>query len=330
MLTTRENLLQTLRGGSPDRFVTGWEPFKIILNDPVYAYLRAGRKKGGMSVDRWGTWINWPEDQPAAMPHITEANKVLKDITRWRELQIPDLEANCGTDWSAALDTVAQMNPDEKLSVAFMPTGLFEQSHFLMGFEDTLCNLMLEPDAMLELLEAIFTFKMTHARLLAENLKPDIILSHDDWGEKTRLFMNPEIWREFFKPFYARLYGYIRSQGILVMHHADSFCEPIAEDMAEIGIDIWQGVLPQNDIPKMQKQLGGRMTLMGGIDTAAIDVAGWTEDAVRAETRRACLAYGRTGHYIPSHTYGLFGTLYPEVEGIIHDEINRCSREVFG
>ena len=32
--------------------------------------------------------------------------------------------------------------------------------------------------------------------------------------------------------------------------------------MVELGIDVWQGVLPENDIVKLQKQLHGRMTLM--------------------------------------------------------------------
>ncbi|MFR3264728.1 MAG: hypothetical protein ACLTQN_01780 [Blautia massiliensis (ex Durand et al. 2017)] len=55
------------------------------------------------------------------------------------------------------------------------------------------------------------------------------------------------------------------------MHHADSFLEPIIEDMVELGIDIWQGALPENDIPKLQKQLNRqRMTLMGGIDAAIV------------------------------------------------------------
>ena len=58
----------------------------------------------------------------------------------------------------------------------------------------------------------------------------------------------------------------MHDHGVLVMHHADSFLEPIVEDMAEIGVDVWQGVLPENDILKLQKQLDGRMTLMGGID----------------------------------------------------------------
>jgi hypothetical protein len=37
------------------------------------------------------------------------------------------------------------------------------------------------------------------------------------------------------------------------MHHADSYCQPIAKDMVEVGIDIWEGILPSNDIQQIKK-----------------------------------------------------------------------------
>ena len=79
----------------------------------------------------------------------------------------------------------------------------------------------------------------------------------------------------------------MKDHGVIVMHHADSFCEPIVEDMVEIGVDIWQGVLPQNDIPKIQKQLDGRMVLMGGLEASVVDRADSTEEEIRADVRRA-------------------------------------------
>ena len=41
--------------------------------------------------------------------------------------------------------------------------------------------------------------------------------------------MSPEVWREFFKEPYRKLYDYLHSQGVIVMHHADSYLEPIVE-----------------------------------------------------------------------------------------------------
>lgn len=91
--------------------------------------------------------------------------------------------------------------------------------------------------------------------------------------------------------------------GIIAAHHADCHCAAIAEDMAEIGVDVWQGVIPDNDIVSLQKKLKGSMVLMGGIDSR-IDHKDWTEEEVRRETRRACSEYGKAGSFIPCLTYG--------------------------
>lgn len=140
--------------------------------------------------------------------------------------------------------------------------------------------------------------------------------------------MSPEVWREIIKPQYVKMYRYMKDHGVIILHHSDSFCEPIVEDMVELGIDVWQGVLPTNGIPKLQKQLNGRMTLMGGIDSV-IDRAGAGEDEVRKEVRRACREYGPGGHFIPSLTYGLPGAMFSELDPIIYDEIEAYNKQEF-
>lgn len=330
MLTTRENLLETLKkDGKPDRLVNEYEAFIPVMNDPLNVYTRGNRVRGSVSVDRWGTTILFPEDAPGAMPHITEDNKVCPDITEWQKyVKVPDLVANCSEGWENALEAAAKVDRNEYMVMGFMGTGIFEECHHLMGFEDTLVNFLLEPEAMHELVDAIAEYRFQYAKLLVDNLKPDAIISHDDWGAKHSLFMSPEIWREFFKEHYRRIYGYMHEHGVLVIHHADSFLEPIVEDMAEIGVDIWQGVLPENDILKIQKQLDGRMALMGGIDST-IDRKEFKEEDIRANVRYACETYGPGKNFIPSMTYGLTGTLYPEVDEIIKDEIRKYNKEVY-
>jgi uroporphyrinogen-III decarboxylase len=142
--------------------------------------------------------------------------------------------------------------------------------------------------------------------------------------------MSPEVWREFIKPNYVKAYGYLKSKGIIIMHHADSFMEPIVEDMVELGIDIWQGVLPQNDIVKIQKQLKGRMALMGGLDAAIVDREDSTEREIRSHVRAALEKYAPGGHFIPCITYGGPGTIYPQGDRFINDEIDRYNKEVYG
>lgn len=330
MLTPKQNLLETLKvNGKPDRLVNQYEPFIPILNDPLSKYTRGNRIKGTTSYDRWGTQILFPADAPGPMPHVTEANKVCPDVTQWRKyVTVPDLVANCSDGWEDALQSADEVDRDNYFTMGFMGTGIFEQCHFLMGFEDTLVNFLTEPEAMKELVDTVAEYRFQYAKLLVDNLKPEVILSHDDWGTKHNLFMAPEIWRTFFKDHYRRIYGYMKEHGVIVIHHADSFCQPIVSDMAEIGIDIWQGVLPENDIVAMQQTLAGKMVLMGGVD-ATIDRKDTPEAEIRASVRNTCERYGPGGHFIPSMTYGLKDTIFPHVDPIITDEINRYNKDTY-
>lgn len=331
MLTKKQNFLETLKpDGKPDRLVNDYEACKAVMVDPCQRFTRGNRKKGFTTKDQWGTTYVWPETQMFAFP--TEDDLVCPEITEWRDtVKVPDLVANCSAPelWEDAKAVAAAIDRNEYLVMSFMGTGVWEQAHNLMGIENLCINLKLEPEDTLELLQAIGEYRFQYTKLLVDNLHPDIIISHDDWGSKGNMFISPADWREFIKPQYVKMYKYMKDHGVLIMHHADCFCETIAEDMVDLGIDIWQGVINTNDIVGLQKRLNGRMTLMGGIDSI-IDRPDSTEEEIRTEVRKVCETYGPGGHFIPSITYGLPGTLYPHVNPIMTDEIARYNREVYG
>ena len=322
MATPKEIFLELLKpDGKPERQLVQYEALAVQIPDPIFLYIREGSRPGVTTKDKWGTTILFPEGDPGPTPLITPETKVCPDITRWREyVHAPDIETMCAEGWEPWIGMGREKAGTDKLLTAFMATGIFEQCHFLMGFEDTLTNLYEHPQEMHELIDYILEFRLKYAGLLIDKLHPDAILSHDDWGAKESLFMSPEMWREFFKEPYRKLYQYIRSRGVIVIHHADSFLAPIVEDMAEIGVQVWQGVLPENDIPALQKRLNGSMVLMGGIG-AAIDRPDSTEEEIRSYVRNALESYCPGGHYIPSITYGGPGTVFPHVDPIINEEI---------
>lgn len=328
MSTPREIFLEMLKpDGRPERILDQYEALAMMTGDPINRYLRGNRVRGTTSVDRWGTTILFPADAPGPMPDTRDELKVLKDITRWREsVHAPDIEANCQDGWEEVCAQAEEVR-GEKLVAGFMGTGMFEQCHFLMGFEDTLTNLYEHPDEMHELIDYICDYRLRYVKLLIDKLHPDVIFSHDDWGTKSALFMKPDMWREFYKEPYRRFYGYIRSRGVIAIHHGDAYLADIVEDMAEIGIQCWQGVLPENNIPTLQERLQGRMILMGGIG-AAIDRVDASEAEIRAYVRAALEADTPGGHYIPSITYGLPGAVYPQVDPAIDAEIAAWNSEV--
>ena len=323
MQTPKEIFLELLKpNGRPERVLKQYEALHMCLNDPINTYLRGNRRRGSVSRDRWGTTISFPADAPGAIPVHTDDLTVCPDVTHWEEtVHAPDLAANCAAGWEDCRAAARSAAGEEKLLAGFMGTGIFEQCHFLMGFENTLTALYEHPDEMHRLIDYITDYRLGYVKLLIDNLHSDVIFSHDDWGTKDALFMHPDMWRAFFKEPYRRFYGYIRSRGCIAIHHADSYLVPIVDDMAEIGIQVWQGVLPENDIPALQHHLQGKLVLMGGIG-AAIDRSDATAGEVCDYTRRTLRTCCPGGHFIPSITYGLPGAVYPHIDRYIDETID--------
>ncbi len=324
-MTPKENLLAMINGGKPDAVVNGWAPFEFMMN-PV-SLAMSPLRPGHAVKDAWGVTMNWPAGQPGVMPMEGDL-LVCPDIENWREtLHAPDV-ASMQFDWAPFLGQQEAARAQGKLTLTMVPVGNFELMHNLMGFENCLVNLIEESETMAEIAEYITDYRMECYKQICENLHPDVLFQHDDWGAKEAMLMQPDLWREILKPGYQRLYGYLHEQGVMVMHHADSYLMPIIPDLEEIGVDIWQGVLPQNDIAKIQAE--SRLVLMGGLDAALIDRADATEEEVRAEVRRVCAAYVPGGRFIPAITAGGPGSIHGHIDPIIADEIDRFSGEYFG
>jgi len=331
-VNSKENWLRLIRNDHPGWIEPPWVPFKgndpigMFVADPITQSLFVdGPVYDVPQKDAWGvTWV-WFSDSVARNPHITDENKVLADVTRWREtVDFPPLD---GHDWSTVHAFMESVDRNEYLIMCFVNGGLFERSHYLMGFEDALCNYLVNQEAMYDLLGAIADWIIGQLNRIMDNMQPDIVHFHDDWGSKTNLFLPPDVWREIIKPHHQRIVDAVKSRGLIFMHHADCICEPIVEDMAEMGIDIWQGVIPQNDIPAIQKRLGGHMALMGGIDAQLIDRSDHDEVTIRKEVRRCIDTYCPAGSFIPCIPN--IKPLYPDVARIYNDELKQYGKEYF-
>ncbi|MBN2038908.1 MAG: methyltransferase [Spirochaetes bacterium] len=300
-MNLRENVMAIYNGEQPDYYGDIMPALHIIM-DPVFAS-DSVPQDGKEHRDSWGTVRIFLPDSPGPHPHLTPENIVIKDIERWEEqLIIPSVE---NFNWSNARDEAASVNRKEKFVAAFSPAGLFERSHFLMGFENALMNYLEYPDEMKAILRKIADYKISYIRKIREEYHPDIIFYHDDWGSKQNLFLPPAVWRDIIKPLQKEISDAIHESGMIYMHHADCICQPVVEDMVEIGIDIWQGVIAQNDIVGIQQMTNGRLAMAGGIDGPKIDVENITEDAIRSEVRRAIDTYCPGGRFYPSIPNGI-------------------------
>ena len=329
MLTKRQNLIETMRGGNPDRFVNQYEAFALISRTPISAASPRPTLGGPPVVDAWGVTKAWPTGTPGAFPIHDPEHIVIKDITRWREYVTAPRTDYPEEAWAEAVAMAEKVDRSDQFVMAFIAPGVFEQCHYLMEIQNCMVNLYQEPEAMHELIDYITEYELRYAEQYCKYIKPDGIFHHDDWGTQASTFMSPDMFEEFFLPAYQRIYGYYKSHGAkLVVHHSDSYAATLVPYMIEMGIDIWQGVMEANDVPALIRQYGGKLTFMGGIDSAHVDRPDWTEKMVAAQVRRACTECGKK-YFIPCASQGLPLSTYPGVYDALSREIDHMSRELF-
>ena len=328
MLSKRENMWEVIKGGKPDRFVNQYEALGIVGGDPISAR-NPRATPGGEVVDFWGVTHRWPEHVPGSFPVHDEEHKLLKDITKWREvLKAPSLETK-PEEWKEIQEQAAKIDRREQFVTIFGAPGIFEQLHYFMGMDDTLINFYEEPEAMHELIEFITDWKLGYAEQLVKYVKPDCLFHHDDWGSQINSFLAPEMFAEFIVPAYKRLYGFYKENGVeLIIHHNDSFSANLVPYMIEMGIDVWQGCMTTNNTPELVKQYGGQLTFMGDLDNGLLDREDWSEELIAKEVERACRSNGKL-YFIPCLVRGLPGSTYPGVYEAVSKEINRMSKEMF-
>ena len=325
MLTKRQNLMETIKGGKPDRFVNQYEFMNIIMEAPMGVQFNYGQ----IWKDQWGITWNWPEGQLGMFPKHDGDHKVLKDIANWKNyVTIPKVETS-DEAWGPAIAHANSVDRNEEFVTGFVAPGVFEMTHHLMSMEDALMALYEEPEAMHEFIEALTQRELAWAKVLIEKIHPDCIFHHDDWGSQKSSFISPEMFAEFFVPAYKKIYGYYKANGVeLIVHHSDSYAANFVPYMIEMGIDIWQGVMTTNNTPELIKKYGGQISFMGDIDSGVVDFPAWTPEIVAQEVERAIKNCGKL-YFIPNLTQGLNLSSFPGVYESASEAIDRINKQMF-
>lgn len=326
MLTAKQNLLETIKGGSPDRFVNQYEFMELIVFMPGFKYALT---PGERVTDDWGVTFDFPEGQIGGFPLHDDAHKVLKDITQWETIVKPPVLDTSDEAWAPVIEAAKAVDRNEKFVTACQMPGVFEMTHHMMGMEDALMALYEEPECMHGLIERIADHEINRAKLIIDRIKPNALFHHDDFGGQTSTFISPEMFREFFLEPYKRIYKFWKDNGVeLIIHHSDSYAATFVPLMIEMGIDIWQGAMTTNDIPKMIEEYGGQISFMGGLDSAEIDFPKWTPEICAEHVERACKSCGKH-YFIPCLTQGLNFSSFPGVYEEVSAQINSMSKKMF-
>lgn len=215
----------------------------------------------------------------------------------------------------------------------------------LRGLEDSLIDLVENPDITGYLLDAIVEWMMEFGGALLEEIGEyiEFFWVGDDWGMQQGPFYSPEIFKKVFKPRLAKLIGYLKSKTkSKCAYHCCGSVYWVIEDMIDIGVDVLHPVQPNaygnEDTAKIKKEFGYRISFHGATNNQGLFHGNLIDLQIDTLTRIRDLAPGggyifSSGHNIqancpPENIIGLFDLVkrfgnYPIDIGAIEAEINR-------
>lgn len=321
MLTKRQNLLETIRGGNPDRYVNQFEAFKIVTRTP-FSLVNKAPKKGELNVvNAWGVTRSWPADNPGPFPVHDKEHILVQDVEHWKEKVTVPSVIFTDEEWAPFVKEAEAIDRNEYFVTAFVAPGVFEQLHYFMEMTTCMMNFYEYPDEMHEMIDMLTEWELAWAKELCDHLHPDALLHHDDWGSRTSSFISPDMFEEFIVPAYKKIYGYYKSRGVeVIIHHSDSYGRNLVPHMIDIGIDIWQGCMRANNIPEMIEEFGGKISFMCGLDNQDFDEPKWTPENVKRCVHQA-IKEGSKNYFIPCAAGGGPGCTFEGVYELITSEI---------
>ncbi len=190
--------------------------------------------------------------------------------------------------------------------IADLETAIFETSWYLTGLEKFFMDMMIQPPYFYKLLDTVMNI---HLEIGKEFIKRgvDMIWAGDDFGGQDGMLMDPDQWRQIFKPRMKYMIEEFRkvNPDIKIAWHTCGSVVPIIPDFIEIGLDILNPLQPlaKNMTPEFLKnEFGKDLIFFGGICVQELMPNG-TPLQIKDEVKRRAEIFGNGGGYIlaPAH-----------------------------
>ena len=277
------------------RYATGQET-------PDFSRYLSGLPEGA-SVSPWGA-----ASVAGSFYHFTRPFHPMRDLTSG------DL---AGYPWPSFDPDIGEMRKQVEAvhaagyaAVSNYESGCYEQACALRGQAQFLMDLAGDPEFAEALLDRIAEIKARKAAANAET-GVDVVWIGDDLGTQRALVFSPETWRRMIRPPLQRIVDAVRRvrEDVIIAYHSCGHVEPVAGELADVGIDVLESVQPEaNDVVGLKARHGDRLAFWGTMGAQSTFSRGTVED-VRLEVRHRIATMGRGGGLMlaPAHV------LEPEV-----------------
>lgn len=208
-------------------------------------------------------------------------------------------------------------NTDKALMIV-VGCNLFEWGTFIRRMDNFLMDLYMEPANVEKLLDALLE---KHLETLAKVCNAvgdvaDVIRFGDDLGAMNGPFMDPDLYRELFKPRHKQLCDFVKknSQMSTFLHSCGSIYKLIP-DLIEAGFDILNPVQTQcRDMgpEKLKREFGNEVTFWGGGVETVGTLNKATPEQVRSEVLNRLEVLSKGGGFVFNTVHNILPDVPPK------------------
>ncbi len=311
-MTGRERIITALQLGTPDRIPT----FEWFIDSSVGNFLTGTTDAvemieildiDGMNIrpdysrnfvdettftDEWGIERKLTGD---CLPCVTASP--IRDIAAHPDYKFPDPQAR---HRFATLEKALDRFGDRRALVLNLRDG-FSDMRDLLGYEEALVQLMLEPERYSELLNRVVDYNLELARIACRRYGIKIIATTDDVANASGLLIPPDQYFEIMAPAFRRAIGGYRDLGCHVIKHCDGDINNLVDFWIDSGISCLDPIDPSAGLKMddFKKRYGGKICLKGNINCAGSLLFG-TESDVEKEVKECIISGGRAGLILSS------------------------------
>jgi len=278
----RENLIQAIKHQSPE-FIPYYKKEGLKYID------YKGDFPPQQGTDIWGVgWRNLINSLPDMLP--VPVDNPVRDMDALLKLEFPDVEELIDSEIENKIMT------SNYLTVSRHLNSLFSRCCALFGMENTLIAMIQDTERLAAFMLKLADWEIGIAKKFIK-MGIDAGRLSDDYGSQTGLLMSPDIWRKVIKPALAKICKNYKEAGCFFFLHSCGNIMDIIPDLVEIGIDVFNIQTNLNDLVRLKKIYGDKITFHGGVNTQRVLSLGTTED-VRGATLWAIRELGPGGGLI--------------------------------
>lgn len=305
-MTSRERVLQTIRGEQADRVplnvFAGWNPGVRKRVNEKYGDVDNFCRKFHIDIVT-GFLPRFPFGRPEELTGPQDLDRYLEMEPVIDPYSSTILDIHCDGDLFRSV-TEALEYQKQDMPVFINVWGIFELSQFLWeqngmpGTQEALMNMIAEKEKMQKMFFKLAEWTAAAAES-AIHAGADVIELSDDWGQQNTMLFSPKMWWDMIYPAAKIVVDTIKKYDVPVLLHSDGDVSLVLEGIKKLGINALHPVQESAGMSfeKTRQVLGSNACIMGGLDTVTA-LPSMNADEIRNEVKRVFGQLKNSGPFI--------------------------------